>query len=215
METKVPNRACICLLEGLGEPLVDECFDVAKPHRGTPAKDWQVPEPIKQLPFLPSIQSAYEQGYRRMVFSGNYTNADSLLQFGNDVLLIGGDYGSEVDDIFVRTAVRSYRKESSLLSLVIAILGVKHIPGKHGEAIASDLYVMKEGASVGESAGFKEIEEFIQENRVLRWQDELTRLLESGTVTVVSIKKARAHNDGLGDFLKQQEKKGTPSGSRG
>ncbi|WP_326543500.1 hypothetical protein [Pseudorhodoferax sp.] len=62
-------------------------------HRSTPAKDFQVPDAIKQLPFLPSIESAYEQGYRRMVFAPSYTPSELLLEFSKDVLLISGTYG--------------------------------------------------------------------------------------------------------------------------
>ena len=67
-------------------------------HRSTPEKDWWVPEPIKSLPFLPSIQSAYAQGYRRMVISPHYTDAETVLDHP-DVLFIGGTHGSEVKEV--------------------------------------------------------------------------------------------------------------------
>ncbi|WP_260428254.1 hypothetical protein [Burkholderia sp. Bp9031] len=38
-------------------------------HRSTPSKDWDVPEAIRALPYLPSIESAYAQGYRRIIYA--------------------------------------------------------------------------------------------------------------------------------------------------
>lgn len=175
-------------------------------HRGTPSKDWLVPEAIKQLPFLPSIESAYDQGYRRMVFTGGYTRAESLLEFGSDVLFIGGDYGSQVDDIFMRTAIRSRQQEANLLSLTLAILGTKHIPGRRGDAVVSDLYIAQDGAKPAESACYAEIQEFIREHRTLRWQDEMTRLLDGGAITLSAIKKAEVQGESIGEFLKQRTK---------
>lgn len=62
-------------------------------HRGsTPSKEWDVPEPMKQLPFLPSVESAYSLGFRRMVMVPNYVDEDLLDAYADDVLFIGGTY---------------------------------------------------------------------------------------------------------------------------
>jgi hypothetical protein len=39
-----------------------------------------VPEPIKQPPYLPSIESAFAQGYRRPVIDPIYTKTDVFLE---------------------------------------------------------------------------------------------------------------------------------------
>jgi uncharacterized protein YktA (UPF0223 family) len=44
--------------------------------RSTPSKYWNVREAVKELPFLQSIQSAYDQGFRRIVVYGNYTDSE-------------------------------------------------------------------------------------------------------------------------------------------
>lgn len=38
-------------------------------------------------------------------------------------------------------------KDNDLLALVVAILGVTPVPGKHGDSVASDLFVMKQRSS--------------------------------------------------------------------
>lgn len=174
-------------------------------NRSTPAKDWLVPEAIKQLPFLPSIESAYDQGYRRMIFDPNYTRAELLLEFGKDVLLIAGTYGCGVEDVFMSTMRGGGSLvESDLLALVIAILSVKPVPGKHGEAVASDLFVMQQESGPIQPMKFEDIVKFLQENRILRWQDEMTSLLDSGGVTAASIKKALPRDRSISEFLSQR-----------
>ncbi len=182
-------------------------------HRSTPAKDWLVPEAIKQLPFLPSIESAFDQGYRRMIFDPNYTKAESLLRFSEDVLFIGGTFGSKVDDVLLRIRSET-QQERDLLALVIAILSVTPVPGKHGVTIASDFFVMQPGSVPVPSMEFEDIQAFLQENRILRWQDEMVRLLDSGEVTVADIKQAFSRNYGIDEFLSQHappEKLAAPS----
>lgn len=175
--------------------------------RSTPAKDWLVPESIKQLPFLPSIQSAYAQGYRRMIINPHYTKAELLLEFGNDVLFIAGTHGSDVVSVFMSTLHGiGIQNESDILNLVIALLGVKSIQTERGEVVASDLFVGRE-SSLALPMKFEDIESYLQENRVLKWQDEMTQLLDSGVVTVAGIKKLMQRDHSISDFLAQLDLK--------
>jgi hypothetical protein len=169
-------------------------------ERGTPAKDWKVPEPIQRLPFLPSIESAYDQGYRRMVFTPGYTDAEVLLKFGEGSLLIAGTYGFDVTSVFMRLGTGGIREGSALLKLVIAILGVMPIPTKHGVEVATDLFVMPEGAAIGPMK-YEDVVHFLESSRTLRWQDQMTHLLESQTVTVAGIKKVAPRNHQVKEFL--------------
>lgn len=173
--------------------------------RSTPAKDWLVPEAIKQLPFLPSIESAYDQGYRRMIYSPNYSDGDTLLKYAKDVLLIGGTYHSDVDDVFM-SAIRGNRsrQESELLVQVIALLGVKHVPGKRGEVSACDLIIMQPGFALAELLKIEDVLTFLQKNRILKWEDQMTALLDSGEVTVAKLKEALSRNRTVTEFLAQR-----------
>lgn len=173
-------------------------------HRGTPAKDWQVPEAIKALPFLPSVAVAYEQGYRRMVVDPLYSAGDVLLAY-DDVLFLGGTYGHDVRDVALRLISRSSRKEREVLDRIVALLGVLQMPGKHGQVVASDLFVR--GTLLGPSGtDYDEFESFLQANRVVRWEDELAMLLDSGAVTVAGIKKTNPRNHYVTDFLASRRK---------
>jgi hypothetical protein len=109
-------------------PLTDFAGPAAriKPRqRSTPAKDWNVPDALKALPFLPSIESAYAQGYRRMVINPGYTDGELLMEYGDEVLFIAGSYGCSVDDVFL--AAMRYRgldKAQEALKNLVAILSV-------------------------------------------------------------------------------------------
>ena len=127
--------------------------------------------------------------------------AKLLLEFSKDVLLISGTYGSDVDDIFM-SALRSggLRKEGDLLAEVITILGVKNVPTKRGTALISDLYVQPPG-KLAVPAEFEAMFEFLRDNRALRWEDEMERLLNAQDVTSAAVKKALPRNRAVADFL--------------
>ena len=172
-------------------------------HRSSPAKDWLVPEAIKQLPFLPSIESAYEQGYRRIIVSANYTSADVLMGYSNDALLIVGSYGGEVGDAFISGMHHSGpRSESDLLENVIAILAVKYVHGDQGASTVSDLYVRQE-PRVSIPVGYDKMMELLAEQRLVRWQDELRAMLQAGTVTPEAVEKSLKRDRAASEFLKQ------------
>ena len=173
-------------------------------HRATPAKDWQVPDAIKQLPYLPSIESAVDQGYRRIVFNPHYTNAETLLKVADKALLIGGAYASDVGTAYL-SAMRGgdINTEGGLLARLIAVLTVMKIPSRRGEAVAADLVVMPESLDA-QKTRFSDITKFLEDNRVLKWQEELTRLLDSGAVTVNAVKRALAGHVNVVDFLSQR-----------
>lgn len=171
-------------------------------HRSTPAKDWLVPETIKALPFLPSIASAYAQGYRRMVITPHYSKAEFLLDY-QDVLFLGGTYEHDVSRIALRL-IAGARKEAEIMQQVVAVLGLLEIPGKRGKAVASDLYV-RGNLQAPFGAEYDELRAFLEENRAIRWQDELTSLLDSGAATTTGVKKAtRDHK--VSEFLSQRRK---------
>ena len=139
--------------------LTEHCGPAARimpRHRSTPAKDWDVPEAIRQLPFLPSIESAYAQGYRRLIYHPSYTKCEQLLAYSNDAFLISGTYGNEVMDVFMGTLrAAGIQKEEELLGRVVAIAATVPLPTKGGETVISDLYVAN-GASLDDVKKFKD-----------------------------------------------------------
>lgn len=170
-------------------------------HRGTPAKDWLVPEAIKSLPFLPSIESAYAQGYRRMVITPHYSKAETLLDF-EDVLFLGGTYEHDAAQIALRIIARSYQKETEVLDRIVAVLGLLQVSGKRGQAVASDLFVR--GSLPGPiGAEYSELAAYVRNNRVIRWEEELATLLDNGAVTAAGIRRA-SHHHSITEFIAQR-----------
>lgn len=80
--------AALALTKGLG-PVAR----ILARKRGTPAKDMMVPDAVKALPIMPSVASAYAQGYRRMIVQSSYTRVDELHEFAADVTFITGTHG--------------------------------------------------------------------------------------------------------------------------
>lgn len=168
-------------------------------HRSTPAKDWMVPEPIKQLPFLPSIESAYAQGYRRMLVDTHYMQDDAWLDY-EDALFMGATYGHTVMEVALNLVARSGQREAKALQRIVAVLGVLHVQGKKGLVVASDLFI-RQDASGPMQADWDDFEEFLRAHRVIRWEDELSALLDAGAVTIASVKKSSPRNKYLAEFL--------------
>lgn len=170
-------------------------------HRGTPAKDWQVPEALRRLPFLPSVESAYDQGYRRIVINPNYTDSEILLEYGKDVLFISGGHAADVTDTFM-TAVRghSLREEADLLELVIALLAVTEIPVGQAKVAVPDLFIKDETTSAFSGKKFGDLMSYLREHRVLRFENQLSALLETGAISVDDL-KGMSRNRSINEFL--------------
>jgi hypothetical protein len=176
-------------------------------HRSTPSKDRDVPESIRALPYLPSIESAYARGYRRIIYTPSYTRSDQLRAVSNDALLISGSCGSDLAQVFMAASRYGGSKdEESLLKRIIAVAATVDIPTSDGTASVADLYIAN-GQDVGTLKRFKEVDEFMAAHRVVRWEDELSSLLEAGSVTDEAVKKAFPRSHGIATFLDEYTKK--------
>ncbi|KGE06617.1 hypothetical protein LA03_31400 [Burkholderia gladioli] len=174
-------------------------------HRTTPSKDWDVPDAIRALPYLPSIESAYAQGYRRIIYTPGYTYSDHVLEASKEALLISGAYGSELSQVFMASARYSNAKdEENLLSRVIAIATTTDIQTSNGTASVADLYIA-DGLDIGTLRKFKEIDDFLISHRLLRWEDELTHLLDAGIVAREAVIEAFPRNHDIESFLTEYE----------
>jgi len=164
--------ACLSLTNRLG-PVAR----VRPRSRGTPAKDWLVPESIKTVPFLPSVQSAYEQGYRRIIFPAYYTDAEVLLRYGRDALLITGSHGTEVTRIFLQTVRgRGSDQEREILKLITATLGVSSVSSHQ----IADLYTG--GSDIPSFTRGTHAWDFMEQNRTVRREDEALALLRANAI---------------------------------
>jgi hypothetical protein len=159
-------------------------------HRGTPEKDWDVPEAMKALPFLPSVESAYSLGYRRMVINPGYTEAELLAEFGNEVLFLGGAYASTLDDLFMKgMRYQGSDKPDEVFATLVALLAVTQMKTPKLSVGLANMYIPDGREPVGKDK-FDSILEILDEDRVLRAEDELSELLDQKRVTPSAVKAA-------------------------
>ncbi|WP_129777317.1 hypothetical protein [Peristeroidobacter soli] len=144
--------------------------------RSTPSKYWDVPEAVKELPFLPSIQSAYDQGFRRIVVYGNYTDAEVYLQFP-DVLFIASGWGCYVAETFTTAARLRMKPEIEVIDRVLAILSVVPLSEEIADLTLTDLYLKSERPRPT-STRYEEAMAFIEGGRVLRWEEQFEQLCQ-------------------------------------
>lgn len=158
--------------------------------RSTPAKNWWVPKGTKQLPFLPSIQSAYDRGYRRMVIDPHHVEGDVLKRLAREVLFTAGTHGYEASTILFAgiRAFGSAEDDMELLTQIIGLLGVAPLPSKSGVWPISDLFIGP-GKFPVEAQRMRDIAEYVAQNRALRWEDEVQRLINSGDVNTAALKE--------------------------
>lgn len=190
-------------------PLTDFAGPAAriKPRqRSTPAKDWDVPDALKALPFLPSVESAYSLGYRRMVVSPSYTDGELLVEYGDEVLFLGGLYGSSVDDVFAG-ALRflGLDKAQEALSKIVAILAVTSLTTPKFVVGIPDMYI-PDGREPEGKDKFSAVMAMLREGRRLRAEDELSELLDQKRVTPAAVKKAVKRTNWVTDLLTERAK---------
>lgn len=175
-------------------------------RRSTPAKDWNVPEATKALPFLPSVDSAFSLGYRRMVINPSYTDADVVTAYSDRVLFIAGGYGGSVDDLFMDAVrPRGFQKLTELLAEVVAILGVTELKTPRLDTSFADMYVPN-GHQLEPGEKFSAVLNLLREHRVLRAEDDLSELLDQKGVTPAAVKKAVERTKWVTELLAERAK---------
>jgi hypothetical protein len=173
-------------------------------RRSTPAKDWMVPDAIKALPFLPSVQSAYSLGYRRMIVTTGYTDGELLTEYGSDVLFIAGTYGASVDDVFMDVVRMGGRDaEVHALEQLIGVVALTRLKTSRLSADLLDSYV-HDGWRPRGADKFGEIVERLRGGRTRRAEDELEVLLASGKVTPSTVKKNLPRVQWVSEYLAQR-----------
>ncbi|WP_260436136.1 hypothetical protein [Burkholderia sp. Bp9143] len=90
--------------------------------------------------------------------------------------------------------------QESLLNRIIAISAIVDIPTSGGIESVADIYIAN-GQDVWALNGFTEVDEFLTAHRLLRWEDDLTRLLDAGTVSHEAVTEAIPRTHGIATFL--------------
>lgn len=154
-------------------------------QRGTPAKDWMVPEPLKVLPMLPSVESAYALGYRRMIVQPIFTSAEDLAEYSDEVTFISGTYGFDAQEAFFNFDLTSGSSRAEALANVIAVMAVATLVEREvGEL--TDLFVPSHAVGDPDASP----RDLIRGFRTLRWEEQLDRALADKRITLGQAKKA-------------------------
>ena len=165
-----------------------------------------MPEAMKQLPFLPSIESAYSLGYRRMVIDPGYTDEELVNTYSNDVLFIVGAYGGTVDDAFLSgVRYRGFDYADKALDQHIAILAVTQMKTSKTEAKFADMYIPDGQHPSGEDK-LEAAVALLTDQRCLRAEDELEHLLNAKLVTSAAVKKALPRTKWVSEHLSGRAK---------
>ncbi|MGF7229376.1 MAG: hypothetical protein ACQR33_05345, partial [Candidatus Saccharibacteria bacterium] len=130
-----------------------------------------------------------------------YTQSDLLLDYSDEVLFIAGVHGHDVMGAFMGLLRGSnFDAIDEVLARTIAIFGVMPFLTAVGPASANDLLVMG-GVEPVQSDDFDVIEAFLKANRILKWEDDIGRVLDERQITAEELKKAMPRNHDLANLL--------------
>lgn len=151
--------------------------------RSTPAKDMMVPDLVKGLPVLSSVESAYAHGYRRMLIDPGYTDLRDLLKYTDEVLFFVGGHSLEAEEALLEAVrFRGFNKLDEVYDRLVACVTASPICLQDGAAHVCDVFVP--GVEVPKKRGdFTELMKHVCKRRAIRWEDELNELLDEGNVT--------------------------------
>jgi len=167
-------------------PLTEAVGPVARikaRSRGTPAKDMMVPDVVKGLPVLSSVDSAYAHGYRRMLIDSAYTDFRDVLKYADDVLFFVGGHSLEAEEALLETVrFRGFSELDEVYERLVACVTASPISLTEATAHVCDMFVP--GVKVPPKGGdFDGVMKHVRKHRAIRWEDELNQLLQEGTVT--------------------------------
>lgn len=158
-------------------------------HRSTMSKFEQVPAAVGQLPFLPSIESAYAQGYRRFLIDPRYTKTEVLARFVDDSLFIACTYAATAEELAMCTT-EAIGRNPSLLPWLLAAVVVAPVQTQVGTEVLTDLYIGEEDAYVDNA---DRVFDFVSMHRAVRIEDQLRALVDRGDIDI-----ATASEPGIG-----------------
>lgn len=149
---------------------------------------------FKGLPVLPSIESAYAHGFRRMIIeSAHHGASKAMAAHTQDTCFLLTNYSTEVVGAWINAVPRHQDFPDGLESL-IAVLCIANIEAKKETFIVCDAFVAGT-PPFPKGEHFGELIEHMEAHRAIRWQDQLDALLVANKVTPTQAKKALRLHD--------------------
>lgn len=144
-----------------------------------------VPHAVAQLPFLPSVESAYAQGYRRFVVDPNYTHGDTFTRFQGDSMFLAATYAPDVEGVVMALARKySHSASAALLEHLIAAVAITPLTLPTGASALCDVYV-NTGQHLMVDATDDAVLDIPVERRVIRSEDQIAVWLAEGIDSAV------------------------------
>jgi hypothetical protein len=135
------------------------------------------------LPVFPSLESAYRSGYRRMVIERPHAARESLLRYADSVcFLLSGGMSWQASDMLLRAVDHSTQDAPQVASKIVAVLAMGEIEGAKGNFTVYDALPAFLTVPPPE-LGFAALEQLIEGQRSVRWEDQVANLLDAGSVT--------------------------------
>ncbi|MEG3807003.1 hypothetical protein DBT53_004390, partial [Aerococcus mictus] len=158
-------------------------------------KDDTSPSPhFEGLPILPSIESAYAHGFRRMIIESVHHGASkAMAAHVQDTCFLLTSYSTEVVGAWI-DAMPQHQDSPDGLEALIAVLCIANVEAEKETFIVCDAFVA--GAPpLPKGERFDELIAHMESHRVIRWQDQLDALLFADKVTLAQAKKALRRHD--------------------
>lgn len=152
-------------------------------RRSTPSKDWDVPEAIRDLPYLSSIDAAYERGFRRIFVTRGHALSGDVLKYADKVLFISSYYGDSVDDI-LSMGGSSYIKDQDAIAFMSSLIGVMATSeSSELKTHFVDAYLAQEAPRIEWKPDYFDSLELLLGGRTSRIEEQIGELLDSGVTT--------------------------------
>jgi hypothetical protein len=153
---------------------------------------------FKGMEVFPSIESAYEHGFRRMIIESAYhSGLEVMLKYAHDACFILSTFSSEVVGIWLDVIDR-HQNIAHGLQAIIALLGVTYLYDRREETFSFDSTIGVCDAIVAGTPmppNNADMIQYIEDNRIILQQEHLKALLVAGEVTVEQARKYFPHND--------------------
>lgn len=198
----------VALLEAL-LPTTDVCGPAARirpDHRHDYDGEPPLSARFEGLPVMPSVESAYAHGYRRMIIEKGHGASEYLLKYAEEVCFLVGVFSAEAGSAFMNATSPRHVDDPRALEHLLAVVGIAAFDTKKGTELVADMFVNVAGAKPA-STEIEDIIDHVNAHRTLRWEDGLERLLAQKLVAPADVKKACPNHHAIQDYVAKRGKR--------
>lgn len=145
------------------------------------------------IPVFPSIESAYDHGFRRMVIESVHHGASrAMAKYAHDTCFLLNSHSAEVAGVWMDTTAFSQDGPHGL-DMLTAVLCVADIEVQKERFTVCDAFI---ASGLPYPTGkFGDLIDHMEAHRIVRWEDQLETLLSTDKVTPEHAQKALRRHD--------------------